>query len=223
MSAHHKSVQLRHAAIGLMAAGLLAGMAAFGPAEATPFSFNFTFGGGTDQTYSPAGPGTLLSSATSVTEGLNQFILSVQSVFGPPAGALNDVLNYVSTPLAVPAAASGALVNGLTLNWDGIYSFTSITGTYLRDPINDALNFKWIGFFTDSSNVLDTQGAQYTQTWSQSAPDIRPSTSGTFNSNPAITVVPEPAAPWLLGTTLLGLGLVRKRLFKGARWTAALT
>jgi len=59
----------RYAAKGLLAATVLAGWAAYAPAKATPFSFNYTFGGSTNQTYTPSGPGTLLSSATTVTQG----------------------------------------------------------------------------------------------------------------------------------------------------------
>ena len=105
------SKSLRYAATGLLAATVLAGWAAYAPAKATPFSFNYTFGGGTNQTYTPGGPGTLLSSATTVTQGSDQTLLSVQDVSGPPAGAVNDMLTYAVLPLSVPAGASGATVN----------------------------------------------------------------------------------------------------------------
>jgi PEP-CTERM motif len=202
----------RLASAGFVAVSLLAGTALCSSAQATPtaFSFNYTYGGGSDQTYTPNGSGTLLVSATTVTEGINQAILSVTSVFGPSAGAVNDLLTYVAAPLSVPVAASGSLSDGLTVKWDGIYSFTSSSGTYARDTTNDALNFKWTGTFTDSSSALQTQGATFTQTWSQAAVGNQPSVGGTFNTNPSIAV-PEPGAISLLATGLLGLGLTRRR------------
>jgi hypothetical protein len=216
---------MRHTAKGLMAAGLLAGMAAFAPAQAVPFSFNFTFGGGNDQTYSPSGPGTLLADAVTVTEGVKQFILTTQSVSGPPAGAVGDSVDYVAAPFAVPLAPSGVLPAVLNISWTaGLYEFSSVSGTYLRDSVNNALNFRWLGFFTDTSGVLDTQGATYTQTWSQAVAGIQPSTSGTFNTNPDIIVrMPEAMTLLMFGAGLIGLGLFgNRRRVKGSRPTALL-
>ncbi len=204
----------RLASAGFVAASLLAGTALCSSAQAAPvpFSFNYTYGGGTGQTYSPNGAGTALSNATTVTEGLTQDILTVDSVSGPPAGAVNDVIDYVAAPLSVPSGASGALVNGLSVNWDGKYTFTSLYGTYTRVPAQDALTFLWTGIFTDSSGVLNTQGATISQSWSQAALGNEPSTSGVFNSNPSIVAsVPEPGAMWLLATGLLGLLALTQR------------
>jgi len=204
----------RLASAGFVAVSLLAGTALCSSAQATPtsFSFNYTYGGGTGQTYTPGGPGTLLSDATTVTEGLTQTILTTTDISGPPAGAVNDVINYVAAPLSVPSAASGSLADGLTVKWDS-YTFTSAYGSYTRVPAQDALDFAWTGTFTDSSGALSTQGATMSQTWSQSAPGIEPSTGGTFNTNPTIAVepVPEPGAMWLLATGLLGLALTRRQ------------
>lgn len=208
------STSLHRMAIGLMAASTLAGWAAFAPAEATPFSFNFTFGGGTDQTYTPSGAGTLLSNATTVTQG-NQTVLSVDDISGPPAGKVSDSIAFDALPLSVPVAASGATVNAITITWDNIYTFTSSSGTYERDSINDALNFEWLGTFTDSSGTLNTQAAELTETWSQAFPNIEPSVGGSFNSNPSLAV-PEPDTLWIFAAALAGLGFVRWRARGGS-------
>lgn len=209
---HHISHHLGNGAKGLLAAGLLAGMAAFSPAQAVPFSFNFTYGGGVAQGYDPDGPGTLLVDATSVTEGTTQFIQTVQSIFGPPAGTVGDTMVYNAIPLAVPAGNTGIMPDVLTVNWGGTYEFNSVSGTYLRDTINEALNFRWTGFFSDSSGTLDTQGATFSQSWTQAAPGIQPNTSGTFNSNPEILVlIPEPGAIAIFGAGLLLIGISTTR------------
>jgi hypothetical protein len=205
----------RLASAGVVAASLLAGSALCSSAKAVPsdFSFNYTYGGSTGQTYSVSGPGTLLSNALTVTEGSGQMILTVQDVFGPAAGAVGETISYSDVPLVVPVGASGALTSGITVMWDGTYTFTSTSGSYTRVPAQDALNFSWIGTFTDSSGVLDTQGATLSQTWSQAAAGIQPSTGGTFNTNPSIVVppIPEPSALALLATGLLGLVAIRRR------------
>jgi hypothetical protein len=202
------STSIRFMAIGMMAASTLAGWAALAPATAAPFSFNFTFGGGTDQTYTPSGAGTLLSNAVSVTQG-NQALLSVDSISGPPAGAVGDIISFDATPLSVPTAVSGATVNAISIAWDGIYSFTSTSGTYERDSSNDALNFKWFGTFTDSSGMLNSQPAELTETWSQASAAVEPSVGGTFNSNPNLAV-PEPRSIGILVLALAALGFVRR-------------
>ncbi|MDE2516698.1 MAG: PEP-CTERM sorting domain-containing protein [Rhodospirillales bacterium] len=206
---------LRYAATGLLVITALAGGAVYAPAMATPFTFNYTFGGGSNQTYTPDGPGTLLVAATTVTQGTDQIILTAHD--GPPAGAVGEILSYATLPLSVPSGDSGSLINSITVDWGGIYSFVSSSGTYARDTVDDALNFKWLGTFTDSSGVLNSQGAQFTETWSQASPDNQPSVGGTFNSNPSIAV-PEPASLWMLGAGLFAIGMVRRRsLGKGRR------
>lgn len=203
---------LRYAATGLLVVTALAGGAACAPAMAEPFTYNYTFGGGSNQTYTPNGPGTLLVAATTVTQGTDQIILTAND--GPPAGAVGDILSYAVLPLSVPVGISGGLTNTITVDWGGIYSFVSSSGTYARDTVDDALNFKWFGTFTDSSGVLNTQGAEFTETWSQAAPNNQPSVGGTFNSNPSINV-PEPASLWLLGVGLFAIGMVRRSWGKG--------
>ncbi len=195
----------RLAATGLVAAGVIAGFAQAAPAYAVPFNSSFTYGGGTDQNYTPNGGSTLLSNATSVTQGTNQVILALKG----NAGAVGDLLSYSLTALAIPSAESGTM-GAITIDWGGQYSFTSLSGTYARDAVNDDLNFKWRGTFADSSGILSTQGAQFTETWSQASFGILPDVGGTFNTNPSIKV-PEPATLALLGTSLLGLGLIARR------------
>lgn len=198
-----------HAATGFAAAVFLAGLTMCAPANATTtaFSFSFTYGGGSNQTYTPSGPGTLLSSATTVTEGTNQFILSVNDVFGPPAGAVDDFIVYSATPLAVPSGLTGAMVDLLTVGWD-TYTFTSLSGTYTRDVADNDLNFRWFGTVTDSSGILSTQPAQFSQTWSQSTSGNQPSTGGTFSSMPS---VPEPATWTMMLLGFAGIGFAARR------------
>ena len=206
----------RLASAGFVAASLLAGTALCSSAQASPvpFNFNFTYGGssGTLVGYEPNGAGTLLSNATQVSEGTTQTILTIDSVSGPAAGAVNDSINYIAAPMVVPSGQSGVMADGLSIKWD-TYTFTSLYGTYSRDSGQDALAFLWSGTFTDSSGVLAAQNATFSQSWSQAAPGIQPSTAGTFNSNVSIVIpsVPEPGAMWLLATGLLGLVLTQRR------------
>ena len=210
------SVFVGHTAKSLAAAGLLAGLTMCVSAQAsTPFSFNFTYGGGTNQGYSPSGPGTLVSSASTVTEGNNQVILTTHSTSGSPAGAVGDAIVYSATPLAVPAGATGVTVQPLTVNWD-TFTFTAISGTYTRDPLDDAVNFRWHGTFSDSSGTLNSQAAQFSQTWSQSAPGNQPSTGGTFSSLGA-GAVPEPMTWAMMLVGFAGIGfMLRKSRDKNA-------
>jgi hypothetical protein len=206
---------IRLASAGIVAASLLAGTAICSAAKATPvaFSFNYTYGGGTGQTYTLGGPGTLLSNAVSVTEGTTQRILTIDDVFGPAAGAVGDTITYLAAPVAIAPSTTGDLIGQLSISWDGKYNFTSDVGTFTRVPAQDALNFTWVGTFSDSTGVLNTQGATVSQTWSQAASGIEPSTGGTFNTNPSLIAppIPEPAAMSLLATGLLGLVAIRRR------------
>ena len=101
---------------------------------------------GTAVGYLPDGAGTYLSNATTVSEGTTQTILTIDSVSGPAAGAVNNSINYIAAPLAVPSGQSGVMADGLSVKWD-TYTFTSLYGTYSRDSGQDALAFLWSGTF----------------------------------------------------------------------------
>ncbi len=209
------SKSARYAATGLLAATALIGWTARATAEAMPFSFNYTFGGDANQTDTPSRPGAPFSNATSVTRGTDRSVFSIQDVGAPPAGAVNHVLTYALVPLPVRAGTSGATVNTIEISWDGIFSFIPNTGNYAPVTADDVLSSKRLGTLPDPSGALNTQQAQFTQTPSQSLTRNQPSVGGSFNSNPSIVPVSEPASAWLFGVGLLGLGLVRRKRNRG--------
>ena len=209
----------RPTAAGLVASGLLACLALAPAAQAVPFSGTFTYGGGTNQNYTPNGPDTELTDATSVNEGTDQSILTLTGVPGAP-GQVGQLITYANTLLNIPATASG-VIGATQISWgvNNRFTFASSGGTYLRDSVNNALNFLWLGTFTDAMGVFNTQVAQFTQGWSQAASGQLPNTGGTFNSSPSLTLtpaVPEPASIALFGIGLLGLGYVVRRRSHGA-------
>jgi hypothetical protein len=204
----------RLASAGILAAAAIGFLAISAPAQAIPFSGTLTYGGSTNQSYSPDGSASLMADAATVNEGTDQKLLTLSGTPGAP-GMVGQFLIYAQQILDVPAAVSGAL-GGIQVNWgaNARYSFIATSGTYLRDAVNGALNFKWVGTFTDAFGYYNTQVAQFTQGWSQASNGQQPNVGGTMNTNPTMTLaqgVPEPASIAMFGIGLLGLAMVVNR------------
>ncbi|HXJ01115.1 MAG TPA: hypothetical protein VNH44_07820 [Micropepsaceae bacterium] len=209
------TVWFRLAAARILTGGLLACVASLSPASAIPFSATFTYGGGTNQTYDPAGPNTLLTDATSVFEGSDQVLLTLTGTLSPLPGTVGDLLTYLSTSLVIPAAITGA-IGPMEFNWGtgNRFSFISPGGTYRRDATNGALNFLWAGTFADSLSLFDTQPGFVTQSWSQSDAGLRPATGGVFSTLPFVAppvIMAEPAGIGIFGAGLCAISLLVRR------------
>ena len=198
------TVSLRNALLG---GAFLAVAISATPANAVPTSHttNWNATGGSTQTYTPNGGVTLLSNATAVTQGSDQ---SIQTLTGP-GGAVGQIITFSPDPLAVPIGVSGAFGPSFTAQW-GTYTFTSTSGAYQRSAITDSIAFLFQGTFADSTNVLASQAASLSESFTQAAAGGLIGFSATF-ATPPFVPTPEPATMAILGAGFLGLAAARRR------------
>jgi hypothetical protein len=181
-------------------------------------SFGFSLSGCCSLNGGPNGTGNLLTASTIDFQlGPNNFFINTNDplTYGLP----NDFQFLASTLGTISPNGLNTTIpfNAMTATFGagGIYSFTALSEAVSVSVPTRSINFYFLGTFADSTNTFDSAAASLTLQFSQSAPNTSLSGSGTLSTPPAPlpTGTPEPATMGVLGTALVGLGIMgRKKL-----------
>ena len=193
----------------LLAGCALGALAMAVPAQATPYTA--TWGStnvGGDASFSPSGGS--LANATSVSSGTNNQI-------GQQTGGVYAVGSVITfSPVTLTLSGGTPIPSIITVTWES-FTFTSLAigSSYSTSgPTGSgggAVNLFFDGTVTSTNPAYSTQNAQLSETYTSSSTGTPPTFVATFDTSPTIILIPEPVTLAVLGTGLVGLGLVRRR------------
>ena len=164
----------------------------------------------------------LLSSTTITMPGIELINTIPPTAFGNP----NDFVGLLSTgdtvtlsPLTLSlttgdAPAVNILVFSSGTSPVGRFTFSAATENISFTPSTRAVSLYFLGTFHDTQGVYDDAAASLTISLNQSAPQTTINASGTFSTPPVPdTGAPEPATLAMMGSALIGLGVIGRKRF----------
>ena len=205
----------------LAAAAPVAMLLAFSSIGTAGTLINATFG------FTPIGTVTAdnvdLLAATTVTLPATEIVNTIPATaFGNPNDLLGLLLlgdSVTLSPLALSLTTGDAPVPNLLLFSSGTspanrFSFSASTEHISFSPSTRAVSLYFLGTFHDGNGVYDDAPASLTISLNQSAAQTTINASGTFSSPPSPdTGAPEPATLAMMGSALVGLGVIGRKRF----------
>ena len=176
-------------------------------------TFTFTYSG----TISITG-GTDLQDATELTFGEGSWYVNASLPVNYDLTHPNDLQPEMNVLEGISGGATGVSAVpflAFNLSWIGVshgpYTFTSSSISDSSSGPNE-LTVDIAGTFTDGSSFFDTNSANVELSFGQAKGVGAISVEGTFDTPPAPTdPAPEPATMGLLGSALIGLGIIGRR------------